>query len=97
MLNFSKMFETFNNMYMYIYYLVMSDEWINTFDAVFFLTIGSLVFGCFGLVIRYCLKSKCDNINLCFGLITVHRNVELEAEEEMKQMELGIKDDDSKE
>ena len=70
MLNFSKMFEIFNNMYMYIYYLVMSDGWINTFDAVFFLTIGSLVFGCFGLVIRYCLKSKCDNINLCFGLIT---------------------------
>ena len=97
MLNFSKMFEIFNNMYIYIYYLVMSDGWINTFDAVFFLTIGSLVFGCFGLVIRYCLKSKCDNINLCFGLITVHRNVELEAEEEMKQMELGIKDDDSKE
>ena len=63
-------------------------EWINTFDAVFFLTIGSLVFGCFGLVIRYCLKSKCDNINLCFGLITVHRNVELEAEEEMKELEL---------
>ena len=97
MLNFSNMFEIFNNMYMYIYYLVMSDEWINTFDAVFFLVFGSFVFGCFGLVIRYCLKSKCDNINLCFGLITVHRNVELEAEEEMKQMELGIKDDDSKE
>ena len=64
----------------------MSDDWINTFDAVFFLTIGSLVFGCFGLVIRK--KSKCDNINLCFGLITVHRNVELEAEEEMKELEL---------
>ena len=66
----------------------MSDEWITTFDAVFFLTIGSLVFGCFGLVIRYALKSKCDNVNLCFGLITIHRNVELEAEEEMKEMEL---------
>jgi hypothetical protein len=66
----------------------MSDDWINTFDAVFFLTIGSLVFGCFGLVIRYCLLSKCDNVNLCFGLITVHRNVELEVEEEMKELEL---------
>jgi len=30
-------------------------------------------------------------------LITVHRNVELEAQEEMKEMELGIKDDESKE
>lgn len=66
----------------------MSDNWINTFDAVFFLTIGSLLFGCFGLVIKYCLRSKCDNVNLCFGLITVHRNVELEAEEEMKELEL---------
>ena len=66
----------------------MSDEWINTFDAVLFLTIDSLVFGRFGLVIRYSLKSKCDNIYLCFGLITVHRNVELEAEEEMKELEL---------
>ena len=66
----------------------MSDDWINTFDAVFFLTIGSLVFGCFGLVIRYCLRSKCDNVNLCFELITVHRNVELEVEEEMKELEL---------
>ena len=48
-------------------------------------------------MIKYCLKSKSDNINLCFGLITVHRNVELEAQEEMKEMELGIKDDESKE
>ena len=74
----------------------MSD-WIETFDAVFFVTISTLLFGCFGVLIKYCLKSKCDNINLCFGLVTVHRNVELEAQEEMKAMELGIKDDESKE
>ena len=35
-----------------------------------------------------CFKSKCDNITLCFGLITVHRNVEVELEEEMKEMDL---------
>ena len=69
-------------------------DWIDTFNAVFFITISSLVFGCFGLVIRYCLKSKCDNVKICFGLITVHRNVELEVEEEMKELELGIKDED---
>ena len=74
----------------------MSD-WIETFDAVFFVTISTLLFGCFGVLIKYCLKSKCDDINLCFGLVTVHRNVELEAQEEMKAMELGIKDDESKE
>ena len=75
----------------------MGDEWITTFDAVFFLTIGSLVCGGFALVIKHCLKSKCDNVNLCFGLITVHRNVELEAEEEMKELELGVKDKDDNE
>jgi hypothetical protein len=72
----------------------MGDEWITTFDAVFFLTIGSLVCGEFALVIKHCLKSKCDNVNLCFGLITVHRNVELETEEEMKELELDVKDKD---
>jgi hypothetical protein len=75
----------------------MSDAWINTFDGVFFITISTLLFGCFGLSIRYCLKSKCDNINLCFGLITVHRNVELETQEEMRAMDMGVKDDESKE
>ena len=29
-----------------------------------FITISTLLFGCFGLVIKYCLKSKCDNIKL---------------------------------
>ena len=33
-------------------------------------------------------------VSLCFGFITVHRNVELESNEEMKAMELGIKDTD---
>ena len=72
----------------------MSNEIWDTFDAVFFVTISTLLFGCFGVLIKYCLKSKCDNINLCFGMITVHRNVELETEEQMKAMELNIKDDD---
>ena len=72
----------------------MSEEWINTYNAVFFVTISTLLFGCFGVLIKYCLKSKCDNINLCFGMITVHRNVELETQEEMKAMELNIKDEE---
>ena len=62
--------------------------WYNTFNDVFFITISTLVLGFFAKTLQYCLKSKCDNINLCFGLITVHRNVELEAEEEMKELEL---------
>ena len=75
----------------------MSDAWINTFDGVFFITISTLLFGCFGLSIRYCLKSRCDTINLCYGLISVHRDVKTEEEIEIRRMELGIKDDESKE
>ena len=71
----------------------MSD-WIEIYDGVFFITIGTLLFGCIGLSIKYLLKSKCDNVNLCYGLIKVHRNVKVEEELEMKKIELGIKDDD---
>ena len=75
----------------------MSEEWINTYDAVFFLTISTLLFGCFSLIIKYCLKSRCDTINLCYGLISVHRDVKIEEELEMRAMDLGVKDDESKE
>jgi hypothetical protein len=71
----------------------MSD-WIEIYDGVFFITISTLLFGCIGLSIKYLLKSKCDNVNLCYGLIKVHRNVKVEEELEIKKLELGIKDDD---
>ena len=71
-------------------------SWIETFDAVFWITISSLICGSFGLVVRYCLKSKCDNIDICCGLINVHRDVKLEVEQEIKEMELGIKEDEPK-
>jgi hypothetical protein len=72
----------------------MSEEWVNTYDAVFFLTISTLLFGCFGVLIKYCLKSRCDNVNLCFGCVNIHRDVETEGEIEIKRMELGIKEDE---
>lgn len=32
----------------------------------------------FSVLLKYCLKSKCDKIDLCCGLIKVHRAVEIE-------------------
>ena len=75
----------------------MSNEIWATFDGVFFITISTLLFGCFGVVIKYCLKSRCDTINLCYGMINIHRDVKIEEELEMRKIELGIKDDESKE
>jgi len=31
-----------------------------------------------GLTLRYAFKSKCDRVGCCFGLLTVHREVEQE-------------------
>jgi hypothetical protein len=66
------------------------------FDAVFWITISTLICGSFSLVVRYCLKSKCDNINICCGLISVHRDVKAEIELEEKEMELGINSEEPK-
>jgi hypothetical protein len=52
--------------------------WYNTFDSFFWITITTLLTGSIGLSLKFCLKSKCDNVNLCWGMIKVHRNTELE-------------------
>lgn len=54
--------------------------WYNTFDSVFFITSLTIITGSIGLGLKFCLKSKCDNVNLCWGLIKVHRNTELESD-----------------
>jgi len=47
-------------------------------------TLGS---GVLGLSIRYCFKSKCKNISLCFGLVSIDRNTE----DEVKSEEMELK------
>lgn len=60
---------------------------MQTYDAVFFVSVGTLVIGFLGLVIKYCLKSKCENVKLCFGFIEIHRRVDLETEVEMHEID----------
>lgn len=62
--------------------------WYNTFDAVFFITVTTICAGSFGLVVKFCLKSKCEDVNCMFGLLKFHREVRLEVQEELKEMEL---------
>lgn len=66
----------------------MSD-WKTIYDGVFFISIATILAGCFGLSIKHCLKSKCEKFSICFGLLEVHRRVDLEVQEEMQEMELG--------
>lgn len=52
--------------------------WYLTFDSTFFVTIVTILTGSFALMLKYCLKSKCDKISCCCGLIKIHRIVEIE-------------------
>jgi len=70
-------------------------SWWIEFNSVFWITITTILTGSIGLAIKFCLKSKCDNVSCCWGGIVIHRNVEIEQEEEMKAMEMGISRQDS--
>ena len=39
-------------------------------------------------VIALMYKSKCDRVKLCFGCIDIHRDVEVELQEDMKKMDV---------
>ena len=56
--------------------------WYDTFNDIFWISISTSFFALVGLTIKTALKSKCDETNLCWGLIKIHRKVELEENEE---------------
>ena len=53
----------------------MVDDWTNTFNGYFWLTLAGLIIGGFHLALRYCERSKCRHCKLC-GCIDVERNIE---------------------
>jgi hypothetical protein len=61
-------------------------SWIETYNDVFFITIGTLTFSFLGVVIKSMLASKCDRVNLCWGLINIHREVALEIQTQQQQI-----------
>jgi len=71
-------------------------EWIREFNGVFFLSMATILAGSFGLSVRYCLRSKCEHFSVLCGLIKIDRRVDLETSVEMKQLELGVSDDEEK-
>ena len=50
-------------------------------DALFFLSITTLLTGFTLKLFSICFKSKCKDCNLCFGLLSVKRDVILEEKE----------------
>lgn len=80
-----------------IFNIIIMSSWIAEYNAVFFISIATIITGLIGLSIKYCLKSKCERFSLCFGLFEIKRRVDLEVQEEMAQMELGHYNNDDEE
>ena len=55
----------------------MSD-WTSEYNAVFFTGLATSLFIFLGTLVKYGYLSKCDKIDICFGLLSIHRSVELE-------------------
>jgi hypothetical protein len=62
----------------------MCNTWFDTFDGCFFITITTVVLSSVAVCFRYCYRSKCQYCNLCFGAITIKRDVE--GEEKLDEM-----------
>ena len=71
-------------------------SWIETYDGVFFISLATILVGAFGVSVKYCLKSKCEHFSMCFGLVDIDRRVDLEVQEHIRELELGVKDEDEK-
>ena len=61
-------------------------------DNITLITILSLSFSFVIIMVKICIKSKCDEINFC--CIKIKRNVKLEVEEHKIDIENNIKDND---
>lgn len=45
-------------------------------------SLATLGVGLLALVVKYGFKSKCSDVSLCCGLITIHRDIDQEIEEQ---------------
>jgi hypothetical protein len=70
-----------------------NNSWIETYNAVFFISLATILVGAFGVAVKYCLKSKCEHFSLCYGLLKIDRRVDLETQEHIREIELGITDE----
>lgn len=47
------------------------------------------------VVVRYGFKSKCSEVGLCFGMLSIKRDTNAEIRAEEKELEMGIGRQDS--
>lgn len=62
-------------------------------DSTLILSLATLGCGVLGLLIKYGFKSKCSDVNVCYGLCTVHRDIENEVRAEEIELDHGLNED----
>ena len=62
-------------------------DWYNEFNGAFFISLATLLIGGFGVLIRACLSSKCSQSNICFGCISIERDVHIEEDIELASIQ----------
>jgi len=54
------------------------------FSEIFYTSLISTLSGIFLAILAACYKSKCSDVSLCYGLIELKRNVNIEMVEDMR-------------
>jgi hypothetical protein len=68
----------------------------NEFDSAFWLTITGVLTAFISGSLVYAIKSKCSRCSMCFGLVNIERNVEVEEKIEELELERGISREETK-
>ena len=56
-------------------------------DEAIIITLATIFSALIGLIIRYSFRSKCEDVNCCFGCVKFHRDVRSEKAEEVNTQE----------
>ena len=59
----------------------------NDLNSVFWLSGATMLFAFLGVLAKYSYKSKCIQFSICFGLFKVTRDVAIEKEEDIIELE----------
>jgi len=59
------------------------------FNGTFFLSCLGIITAFISGALVYCIKSKCSECSVCFGLISIKRDVQIELEEQKIEMTLA--------
>jgi hypothetical protein len=64
---------------------------MSDFNSTFILAVCGIGTAFLSGLVVYCIKSKCSKFEICYGMLRVERNVQIELDEEKLEIENGLK------